>query len=229
MYTILICDDDKDIVRALEIYLANPDYKIIKAYNGEEALQRVVSEEVHLILMDIMMPVMDGLTAMTKIREKSNVPVILLTAKSEDTDKILGLNVGADDYITKPFNPIEVLARVKSQLRRYMTLGGGEVKADTISLRGIELSEANRKVTVDGNPICLTPKEFEILRLFMKHPNHVYSPTDIYENIWHESSLSKDGNTVAVHIRHLREKIEIDPANPRILKVVFGQGYILEN
>ena len=229
MANILVCDDDKAIAEAIEIYLQQEGHHVLKAYDGEQAIKTLRTEAVDLLIIDVMMPKLDGIRATLKIREENPLPIIILSAKSEDADKILGLNVGADDYITKPFNPIEVLARVKSQLRRYMTLGGGEVKADTISLRGIELSEANRKVTVDGNPICLTPKEFEILRFFMKHPNHVYSPTDIYENIWHESSLSKDGNTVAVHIRHLREKIEIDPANPRILKVVFGQGYILEN
>ena len=228
MYNILICDDEKDIVNALKIYLTNSDYKMFEAYNGKEALDIVSQEDIHLILMDIMMPVMDGIEAMAEIRKKSNVPIILLTAKSEDTDKILGLNVGADDYITKPFNPVEVAARVKSQLRRYLQLGGGEIKSDTVVIGGIELNDSSKKVTLDGDEISLTPKEYEILKLFMRNPNRVYSPTEIYEIVWQERPIGNETNTVAVHIRHLREKIEYDPADPRYLKVVFGQGYIMK-
>lgn len=228
MYNILICDDEKDIVRALKIYLTNPDYQMFEAYNGEEALEIVKREEIQLILMDIMMPQMDGITAMEKIRIDNNVPIILITAKSEDVDLVNGLNNGADDYITKPFNPIEVVARVKSQLRRFMTLGGGNPQKKVISIQGIELDDQLKKVTQDGEELKLTKKEYEILRFFMIHPNCVYSPNEVYEKIWHEPAIGNDANTVAVHIRHLREKIEIDPANPRILKVVFGQGYILE-
>ena len=227
MYNILICDDEKDIVNALKIYLTNSDYKMFEAYNGKEALDIVSKEDIHLILMDIMMPVMDGIEAMAEIRKKSNVPIILLTAKSEDTDKILGLNVGADDYITKPFNPVEVAARVKSQLRRYLQLGGGEIKRDTVVIGGIELNDSSKKVTLDGDEISLTPKEYEILKLFMRNPNRVYSPAEIYEAVWQERPIGNETNTVAVHIRHLREKIEYDPADPRYLKVVFGQGYIM--
>lgn len=229
MYNILICDDDKDIVNALKIYLTNPEYALFEAFNGKEALESIEKEEIHLVLMDIMMPVMDGITAMVKIREKSNVPVILLTAKSEDTDKILGLNVGADDYITKPFNPMEVTARVKSQLRRYMQLGGGAVAAaaQTYSAGGILLDDGAKQVTLDGDPISLTPKEYEILKLLLKNAGKVLAPQDIYREVWHENPLGAD-STVAVHIRHLREKLEIDPADPRHLKVVWGQGYKIE-
>ena len=229
MYNILICDDERDIVNALKIYLTNPDYQMFEAYNGKEALELVSREDIHLILMDIMMPQMDGIEAMTEIRKRSNVPIILLTAKSEDTDKILGLNVGADDYITKPFNPVEVAARVRSQLRRYLQLGGGEIRNDIMVIGGIELNDSSKKVTLDGDEISLTPKEYEILKLFMKNPNRVYSPSEIYELVWQETPFGNETNTVAVHIRHLREKIEYDPAEPRYLKVVFGQGYILES
>lgn len=227
MYNILICDDERDIVSALKIYLTNKQYHLLEAYNGEEALNVMEQEEVHLVLMDIMMPQMDGITAMVKIREKSNVPVILLTAKSEDTDKILGLDVGADDYITKPFNPVEVVARVRSQLRRYMQLGGGTKRPDTLIIGGIELDDNAKTVTLDGDFISLTPTEYEILKLLMSHPNRVYSPKEIYQIVWNEPLFGSE-NTVAVHIRHLREKIEFDPANPRYLTVVWGQGYKME-
>ncbi|MBO5424885.1 MAG: response regulator transcription factor [Lachnospiraceae bacterium] len=229
MYNILVCDDEKDIVEALNIYLSSEGYNIIKAYNGEEAVKAVADRDVHLVLMDIMMPVMDGISAMTKIREKSNIPVILLTAKSEDTDKILGLNVGADDYVTKPFNPVELIARVKAQLRRYMSLGGGSIskEEDTIIIGGIVLDDKARTVTVDGENVNLTPTEYHILKLFMKNPGKVYSPKDIYKMVWEDVPLGSEG-TVAVHIRHLREKIEITPSEPRYLKVVWGQGYKLE-
>ena len=228
MYHILICDDEKDIVNALKIYLADPNYQMFEAYNGKEALEIMEKEEIHLILMDIMMPEMDGISAMVKIREKSNVPIILLTAKSEDTDKILGLNVGADDYITKPFHPVEVAARVRSQLRRYMLLGGSKTTAEeTYIIGGIELNDKKKEVLVDGILVSLTPKEYEILKLLMKHPDKVFSLKEIYQQVWKEKPFGSE-NTVAVHIRHLREKIEINPAEPRYLKVIFGQGYKME-
>lgn len=228
MYSILICDDEPDIVSALKIYLTSPDMKIFTAGNGREALDILEREEIHLILMDIMMPVMDGISAMVKIREKSNVPVILLTAKSEDSDKILGLNVGADDYVTKPFNPAEVIARVRSCLRRYLQLGGNVRRDDeTLKNGGIELDDREKRVMVDGEKVNLTPTEFDILRLFMKNPGKVFSPRDIYREVWHDSPLGSE-NTVAVHIRHLREKIEINPAEPRYITVVWGQGYRLK-
>ena len=228
MYNILICDDDKDIVNALKIYLQNPDYRLLEAYNGAEAVEAVHRETVHLVLLDIMMPQMDGITAMAKIRESFNMPVILLTAKSEDQDKILGLNIGADDYITKPFNPLEVAARVGSQLRRYTKLGAGLVSDKTLTVGGIELDNETKTVTVDGNPVSLTPKEYDILKLLMEHPGKVYAPKELYKEIWGEDALTGGENTVAVHIRHIREKIEITPNEPRYLKVVFGQGYKIE-
>ena len=228
MYNILICDDDKDIVNALKIYLQNPDYRLLEAYNGAEAVEAVHRETVHLVLLDIMMPQMDGITAMAKIRESFNMPVILLTAKSEDQDKILGLNIGADDYITKPFNPLEVAARVGSQLRRYTKLGAGLVSDKTLTVGGIELDNETKTVTVDGKPVSLTPKEYDILKLLMEHPGKVYAPKELYKEIWGENALTGGENTVAVHIRHIREKIEITPNEPRYLKVVFGQGYKIE-
>lgn len=227
MYNILICDDDRDIINALKIYLADSDYNFFEAADGCEALAVMAKEDVHLILMDIMMPQMDGISAMVKIREKSNVPVILLTAKSEDSDKVLGLNVGADDYITKPFNPVEVGARVKSQLRRYMQLGSGKIKPQNITIGGIELDDSNKSVSCDGQPVSLTPTEYEILKLLMLNPNKVYSPREIYREIWRENPVTTD-NTIAVHIRHIREKIEINPAEPRYLKAVWGHGYMME-
>ncbi len=227
MANILICDDEKDIVNALQIYLSDPEYRIYTACNGKEALDILEKEEIHLVLLDIMMPVMDGMTALAGIRKNSNIPVILLTAKSEDTDKILGLNVGADDYITKPFNPMEVCARVRSQLRRYMQLGSLVQEKDTYVIDGIELRDAGKEVLVDGAPVALTPTEYEILKLLMSHPGKVYSPKEIYTLIWKEKPIGSD-NTVAVHIRHLREKIEINPAEPRYIKVIFGQGYKME-
>ena len=228
MPNILICDDERDIVNALKIYLADPDYTLFEAYNGQQALEMTEQQEIHLILMDIMMPKLDGISAMAKIRETSNIPIILLTAKSEDTDKILGLNVGADYYITKPFNPLEVSARVRSQLRRYFKLGGGTATAETYTVGGLELNDQSKTVTVDGDEVSLTPKEYDILKLLMATPGRVYSPKEIYNRIWKETPFGNDNNTVAVHIRHLREKIEIDPANPRYIKVLFGKGYKLE-
>ena len=227
MYNLLICDDEKDIVNALKIYLSDPSYELYTASNGEEALRIVEREDIHLVLMDIMMPVKDGMTALSEIRKISNVPVIFLTAKSEDTDKILGLNIGADDYITKPFNPVEVCARVRSHLRRYFSLGGGNVKPETFVCGGIELNDASKKVTVDGEPVTLTPKEYDILRLLLSEQGRVFSPKEIYKRVWNDILLNSD-NTVAVHIRHLREKIEINPSEPRYLKVLFGQGYMIE-
>ena len=230
MYTVLICDDDRDIVSALEIYLTSEGYRTVSAYNGEEAIAAVRTENIDLILMDVMMPRLDGIRATAKLREEGNIPIILLTAKSEDTDKVLGLNIGADDYITKPFNPIEVLARVKSQLRRYTTLGGKAVaeEGDGALRNGTILMEDEAKsVTVDGEPVSLTPIEYNILRLLMKNLGRVFSTAQIYEQVWNDPALGSE-NTVAVHIRHLREKIEIDPANPRYLKVVWGLGYKME-
>ena len=227
MYNILICDDDPDIVGALKIYLNSPDFTLYEASTGLEALAQMEQHEIHLILMDIMMPQLDGISAMVKLRERSNVPVILLTAKSEDTDIILGLNTGADDYITKPFRPVEVVARVRSQLRRYTQLGGHEAKADSYVIGGIELDDEKKLLTVDGEAVGVTPKEFDILRLLMSHPGRVYSPQEIYRSVWKEDPLCSE-NTVAVHVRHLREKIEIDPRNPRYLKLVWGQGYKME-
>ena len=230
MYTVLICDDDRDIVSALEIYLTSEGYRTVSAYNGEEAIAAVRTENIDLILMDVMMPRLDGIRATAKLREEGNIPIILLTAKSEDTDKVLGLNIGADDYITKPFNPIEVLARVKSQLRRYTTLGGKAVaeEGDGALRNGtILMDDEAKSVTVDGEAVSLTPIEYNILRLLMKNLGRVYSTAQIYEQVWNDPALGSE-NTVAVHIRHLREKIEIDPANPRYLKVVWGLGYKME-
>ncbi len=227
MYTILICDDDRDIVSALDIYLTSEGYRTLKTYNGKEAVRAAEENEVHLILMDIMMPELDGIRATAKLREGSNVPIILLTAKSEDTDKILGLNIGADDYITKPFNPLEVVARVKSQLRRYTSLGGAEKKPGLLSAGPIAMDDAAKQVTVDGEAVALTPIEYNILKLLLSHPGQVFSSTQIYEQVWNDPAYGSE-NTVAVHIRHLREKIEINPAEPRWLKVVWGLGYKIE-
>lgn len=230
MYNILICDDDKDIVSALNIYLQAEGYNTFPAYDGQQALKAVEENDIHLILMDVMMPHLDGIRATAKLREKSNVPIILLTAKSEDNDKVLGLNIGADDYVTKPFNPMEVMARVKSQLRRYTSLGGQqkpEEEAGTLRNGGITLEDATKTVTVDGEPVRLTPIEFDILRLLMAYPGKVFSTDQIYEQVWHDQAYGAE-NTVAVHIRHIREKIEIDPANPRYIKVVWGLGYKME-
>ena len=227
MYNILICDDEKDIVSALKIYLAAAEYKTFEAYNGKEAVQLMQQQEIHLVLMDIMMPEMDGMSAMVAIREFSNVPVILLTAKSEDTDKILGLNVGADDYITKPFNPVEVLARVKSQLRRYIQLGSAVKQEPMLRIGSVELDDEAKRVTVDGELINVTRTEYEILKLLMQEPGKVFSSKTIYNKVWEDDPYGAE-NTVAVHIRHLREKIEINPAEPRYLKVVWGQGYKIE-
>lgn len=226
---ILICDDEKDIVSALKIYLEAEGYRTLAAYDGQQALELLESNSVQLVLMDVMMPRMDGITAIARLREQHNLPVILLTAKGEDTDKVLGLNVGADDYVVKPFNPVELLARVRSQLRRYMRLGscpepagGGRYTAG-----GLALDDKQKRVTLDGEPVRLTPTEYDILRLLLQRPGEVLSPEEIYRQVWQEAPTPGDG-TVAVHIRHLREKIEIDPSDPRYIKVVWGQGYKLE-
>lgn len=230
MANILICDDDVDIVSALKIYLSNEDYKIYTAFTGKQALDCVKEHDIDLVLMDVMMPEMDGIAATAKLREEYNIPVILLTAKSESSDKVLGLNVGADDYVTKPFDPVEVQARVRSHLRRYMRLGGRiepEPKKDVITIGGVELDDAAKSVTVDGEPVSLTPIEYNILHLLMRNPNRVFSSSQIYELVWNENAIGSEGS-VAVHIRHLREKIEINPSDPRYIKVVWGQGYKME-
>ena len=227
MYNILICDDEKDIVNALKIYLHDDAYQLYEAFDGLEAVDVVRRNEIHLVLLDIMMPNMDGIQAMLKIREFSNVPIILLTAKSEDSDKIMGLTVGADDYITKPFNPVEVTARVKSQLRRYMQLGSGQIRKEQLRVGGICLDDKEKVVTLDGEAVSMTPTEYDILRLLMQHPGQVFSPKEIYQKIWNDLPYGSE-NTVAVHIRHIREKLEINPAEPRYIKVVWGQGYKCE-
>ena len=227
MYTILICDDQPDIVNALKIYLAPEGYRILTAYNGQEALELVRQEELSLILMDVMMPRMDGITATAKIREFSNVPILFLTAKSETQDMVLGLNTGADDYITKPFEPAEVLARVRSHLRRYSQLGSKTPDSSQLSIGGIHLDDRTKTVTREGEAVSLTPTEYSILHLLMQNPGKVYSTKALYEAVWQEAALGSEG-AVAVHIRHLREKIEINPSEPRYLKVVWGQGYKLE-
>ena len=228
MYNILICDDQPDIVSALKIYLKPEGYQLFEAANGAEALAIVEKEDIHLILLDVMMPQMDGFTATAKIREFSNVPIILLTAKSETEDKVLGLNVGADDYITKPFVPVEVLARVRSQLRRYAQLGSKpEEQSGVLTIGAVMLDDRTKTVQVDGENVALTPTEYAILRLLMENPGKVFSTKALYESVWQEAALGSEG-AVAVHIRHLREKIEINPSEPRYLKVVWGQGYKME-
>ena len=229
MYNILVCDDDKAIVEAIEIYLSQEGYHILKAYDGEQALKILETEEVHLLVLDVMMPRLDGIRATLKIREKHSIPIIILSAKSEDVDKILGLNVGADDYVTKPFNPLELVARVKSQLRRYTQLGGTAKKESehVYEVGGLQINDDLKEVTVDGEKVKLTPIEYNILLLLMKNQGRVFSIDQIYESIWNEESIGAD-NTVAVHIRHIREKIEINPKDPRYLKVVWGVGYKIE-
>ncbi|MFR2878281.1 MAG: response regulator transcription factor [Anaerovoracaceae bacterium] len=227
MYNILICDDEKDIVSALKIYLASDDYNLYEAYDGREAIEIIEKNDIHLILLDIMMPGMDGMQVLNTIRRERNTPVIFLTAKSEDTDKILGLNVGADDYVTKPFNPVELLARVKSQLRRYMVLGSVKIKDDILHAGDIELDDRARSVKLMGENVSLTPKEYGILKFLMENRGKVFSPGAIYEKVWGEKAYGAEG-TVAVHIRHLREKLEFDPEQPRHIKVVWGQGYKID-
>jgi len=227
MYKVLICDDQPDIVNALKIYLTPEGYELLAAYNGAEAVELVKREDIHLVLLDVMMPRMDGITAIAKIREFSNIPIILLTAKSETEDIVLGLNMGADDYITKPFVPVEVLARVRSQLRRFAKLGSRRETPEVLCIGGIELKDSEKTVTVDDEPVSLTPIEYSILKLLMTNPGKVYSTKALYEAVWNEAPMGSEG-AVAVHIRHLREKIEIDPSNPRYLKVVWGRGYKME-
>ena len=228
MTKILVCDDEKDIVSALRIYLEAEGYTVEEAFSGKQALKKLKEQnDISLVLLDIMMPELDGISTMATLREQYNLPVILLTAKSEDTDKILGLNVGADDYVTKPFNPVELLARVRSQLRRYLLLGGARQEEATLNLRNISLDDRSKEVTVDGETVNLTPREYEILRLLMQNPGKVFRPEEIYRAVWKDEPYGAEG-TVAVHIRHLREKLEITPSEPRYLKAVWGQGYKIE-
>lgn len=227
-YNILVCDDDREIVEAIEIYLSKEGYNVIKAYDGLEAIEILKKEDIQLLLIDVMMPRLDGLRATLKIREKSGIPIIILSAKSEDSDKVIGLDVGADDYITKPFNPLELIARVKSQLRRYTKLGtmAGQ-KSNVYTVGGLEINDDSKEVTVDGESVKLTPYEYKILLLLVKNQGRVFTIEQIYENVWEEEAIAAD-NTVAVHIRHIREKIEINPKEPRYLKVVWGVGYKIE-
>ena len=229
--TVLVCDDEKGIANAISIFLRSEGYNVLTASNGKEALELVEEEEIHLVLLDIMMPVMDGVTALSKIREISNVPVIMLTAKSEDTDKILGLNLGADDYVTKPFNPVELMARVRSGLRRYMLLGGNsasETGEEEMTCGRIKLVDRTKEVWLDGDPVKLTRTEYDILRFLMMNPGKVFTPMEIYTTVWKDDTMGSE-SIVAVHIRHLREKIEIDPSEPRYIKMIWGRGYFLEN
>lgn len=224
---ILVCDDDEAIVEAISIYLMTEGYQVEKAYDGMQALEILKKKEIHLLIIDVMMPKMDGVRAVMKLRESNNLPVIILSAKSEDADKILGLRIGADDYVTKPFNPLELMARVASQLRRYTLLGtqiSQEQQAHTLVNGGLVLDDEKKQVTVDGKDVKLTPSEYRILKLLMENMDRVYSSGEIYERVWDEDSYGSD-NIVAVHIRHIREKIEINPKEPRYLKVVWGQGY----
>ena len=226
--TILVCDDDREIVEAIDIYLQQEGYEVLKAYDGEEALEMLKEHEVHLLIMDVMMPRLDGIRATLKIREQSSIPIIILSAKAEDSDKILGLNIGADDYVEKPFNPLELVARVKSQLRRYTQLGNAADASEAVyTVGGLSIHDDLKEVTVDGEPIKLTPIEYNILLLLVKNAGKVFSIDQIYEKIWNEDAIGAD-NTVAVHIRHIREKIEINPKEPRYLKVVWGVGYKIE-
>lgn len=229
MFNILVCDDDKEIVEAIEIYLTQEGYHVLKAYDGEEALKVLKQENVDLLVIDVMMPRLDGIRATLKIREENSLPIIILSAKSEDADKILGLNVGADDYVTKPFNPLELVARVKSQIRRYTKLGSTvmDTKKSIYTVGGLTIDDDLKEVTVDGEIVKLTPIEYNILLLLVKNQGKVFSIDQIYENIWNEDAIGAD-NTVAVHIRHIREKIEINPKEPRYLKVVWGVGYKIE-
>lgn len=228
MANILVCDDDREIVDAIEIYLSQDGYQIIKAYDGEQAIEIMKREEIHLLIIDVMMPRLDGIRATLKIREYSSIPIIILSAKSEDTDKILGLNIGADDYITKPFNPLELAARVKSNLRRYTSLGSLNAENKAIyQVGGLVINDDTKQVTVDDEPVKMTPIEYNILLLLVKNQGRVFSIDQIYESIWNEDAIGAD-NTVAVHIRHIREKIEINPKEPRYLKVVWGVGYKID-
>lgn len=224
---ILVCDDDKEILEAISIYLINEGYQVYKATNGLEALDIIEESPIHLIIMDVMMPKLDGLRATMKLREEKNIPVIMLSAKSEDTDKIMGLNMGADDYVTKPFNPLELIARVKSQLRRYTTLGSLENKSNVYQTGGLVIDDESKNVTVDGEEVKLTPVQYKILKLLTANAGRVFSIDEIYERVWEEAAFNPE-NTVAVHIRKIREKIEINPKEPKYLKVVWGIGYKIE-
>lgn len=227
MYNILVCDDDKDIVEAIATYLKMEGYVPIRAYNGKEALKIVETQEIHLILLDVMMPILDGIKTTEQIREKHNIPIILVSAKSEDLDKIVGLNFGADDYISKPFNPLELIARVKSQLRRYTDLGSLAKEVDVLTSGGLSLNTSSKEVIVEGENVSVTPTEYKILFLLMKHPGRVFSTQEIYERVWEEDAIGAE-NTVAVHIRRIREKLEFNPREPKYLKVVWGVGYKIE-
>ncbi len=230
MHKILVCDDEKEIVKALKVYLTSGDFEVVEAYNGEEAVEKVMNDpDIKLVLMDVMMPEMNGISATAEIRKKSNLPIILLTAKSEASDKILGLNIGADDYVTKPFNPSELLARVNSQIRRFDILGSKteNLPSTTLVNGGIVLDDVSKSVTVEGEAVALTPTEFDILKLFLKNPGKVISPKDIYKQVWNGDPLGAE-NTVLVHIRHLRKKIEINPAEPRYIVSIFGHGYKMD-
>lgn len=226
-FSVLVVDDEKEIRDAIEIYLKNEGLAVVQAKDGIEAIEMLDTHQIHLIVMDVMMPKLDGISTTFKIREQKNIPIIILSAKSEDTDKVLGLQIGADDYVTKPFNPLELIARVKSQLRRYVTLGTYEGKTELINLNGLTLDKEAKEVAVNGESVKLTPIEYKIVELLMCYPGRVFSITDIYERVWKEPSYNAE-NTVAVHIRKIREKIEIDPKNPRYLKVVWGIGYKME-
>ncbi|OUQ85479.1 DNA-binding response regulator [Brevibacillus brevis] len=226
-YQVLVVDDEEEICDAIEIYLKNESMTVFKASNGQEALDVLEHEDIQLILMDIMMPKMDGITATFQIRQKKNIPIIMLSAKSEDTDKILGLNIGADDYVTKPFNPLELIARVKSQLRRFTNLGSAQITEDEIQVRGLTLNKSTKNVAIDGNEVRLTATEYKILELLMENKGRVFSIEEIYERVWREPYMNAE-NTVAVHVRRIREKIEINPKEPKYLKVVWGIGYKIE-
>ncbi|MED1784602.1 response regulator transcription factor [Brevibacillus fortis] len=226
-YQVLVVDDEAEIRDAIEIYLKNESMTVFQASNGLEALEVLENEEIQLILMDIMMPKMDGMTATFQIRQKKNIPIIMLSAKSEDTDKILGLNIGADDYVTKPFNPLELIARVKSQLRRFTNLGSAQMTEDEIQVRGLTLNKSTKNVAIDGNEVRLTATEYKILELLMENKGRVFSIEEIYERVWREPYMNAE-NTVAVHVRRIREKIEINPKEPKYLKVVWGIGYKIE-
>ena len=225
--TVLVVDDDREIVGAIALALEKEGYRVLRAYDGMEALDHALDPELRLILMDVMMPRLDGLSAVLRIRERRNLPIIVLSAKSEESDKVLGLSMGADDYVTKPFSTQELVARVRSQLRRYFQLGGGAIRPEVLTLGTIQMDDREKTVAVDGDPVALTPTEYDILKLLLEHPGQVFSPREIYRKVWKDAPFGSE-NTVAVHIRHLREKIEIDPAEPRYLKVVWGQGYKLE-
>jgi len=227
--TVLVCDDERDIANAIGIFLKAEGYNVLIAHNGKDALQILENEEIHLVLLDIMMPIMDGVTTLSRIRETGNVPVIMLTAKSEDTDKVLGLNLGADDYVTKPYNPVELMARVRSQLRRYMMLGGNATVSttDDIICGGICMNDRKKEVFRDGELMHLTRTEYDILKLLMENQGTVFTPADIYKKVWKDNTMGSE-SIVAVHVRHLREKLEINPSEPRYIKMIWGRGYYVD-